>query len=40
MMVSDNDIGRSVKETIRVVEALQTGKLCPVEWKKGEKTLN
>ncbi|HEY4518203.1 MAG TPA: peroxiredoxin [Candidatus Paceibacterota bacterium] len=38
--ISDNDVGRSVTETLRVVKALQTGKLCPVEWKEGEKTLN
>jgi peroxiredoxin 2/4 len=38
--ISDNDVGRSVEETLRVVKALQTGKLCPVEWKDGEKTLN
>ena len=38
--VSDNDVGRSVKETLRVVKALQTGKLCPVEWQSGQKTLN
>ena len=40
MVVSDNDVGRSVAETLRVVEALQTGKLCPIEWKPGKKTLN
>lgn len=33
------NVGRSVNETLRVLEALQTGDLCPVEWKKGEKTL-
>jgi len=38
--ISDNDVGRSVSETIRVVRALQTGKLCPVEWQTGQKTLN
>ena len=38
--VSDNDVGRSVEETLRVVTALQTGKLCPAEWHRGEKTLN
>lgn len=38
--VSDNDVGRSVKETLRVVQALQTGRLCPVEWTEGKKTLN
>lgn len=35
----DLGVGRSVSETLRVLEALQTGELCPVEWKKGEKTL-
>ncbi len=40
VVVSDNDVGRSVDETLRVLSALQTGKLCPVEWKPGEKTLN
>jgi peroxiredoxin 2/4 len=39
MVVSDNDVGRSVGETLRVVAALQTGKLCPAEWKPGQKTL-
>ncbi|MBI2052663.1 MAG: peroxiredoxin [Candidatus Ryanbacteria bacterium] len=40
MVVSDNDVGRSVEETLRVLAALQTGKLCPVEWTPGKKTLN
>ena len=40
MVVSDHDVGRSVDETLRVVSALQTGKLCPAEWKPGDKTLN
>lgn len=39
-VVSDNDVGRSVEETLRVLEAFQTGKLCPVDWHQGEKTLN
>lgn len=38
--ISDNDVGRSVAETLRVVKALQTGKLCPAEWQSGDKTLN
>jgi alkyl hydroperoxide reductase subunit AhpC len=38
--ISDNDVGRSVEETLRVVKALQTGKLCPAEWHSGQKTLN
>ena len=40
IVVSDDDVGRSVEETIRVLRALQTGKLCPVEWTPGKKTLN
>src|SRR3989344_6768074 len=36
MLVSDNDVGRSVTETLRVIKALQMGKLCPVEWQPGE----
>ncbi len=39
-VVSFNDAGRSVGETMRALQALQSGKLCPVEWKPGEKTLN
>lgn len=35
----DLGIGRSVTETLRVLSALQTGELCPVEWTHGEKTL-
>ena len=35
----DLGVGRSVDETLRVLEALQTGELCPMEWKKGGKTL-
>jgi peroxiredoxin 2/4 len=38
--ISDNNVGRSVTEVLRVVDALQTGELCPVDWKKGEKTLS
>src|SRR3989338_6871951 len=40
IVISDDDVGRSVDETLRVVQALQTGKLCPVEWTPGKKTLN
>lgn len=36
MLVSDNDVGRSVTETIRVIKALKMGKLCPVEWQPGQ----
>ncbi|MHB0912789.1 MAG: peroxiredoxin [Armatimonadota bacterium] len=39
MVVNDLSVGRSVDETIRVLSALQTGELCPVEWTPGEETL-
>ncbi len=35
----DLGVGRSVDETLRVLEALQTGELCPANWRKGGKTL-
>ncbi len=35
----ENGVGRSVTETLRVLEALQTGELCPASWKPGMKTL-
>ncbi len=38
-VVHDMDVGRSVAETMRVLEALQTGGLCPVEWQPGQATL-
>jgi len=38
-LVHDLGIGRSVDETLRVLSALQTGELCPVNWKPGQKTL-
>lgn len=39
LLVSAGSVGRSVAETIRVLEALQSGELCPMEWHPGEKTL-
>ncbi|MCL6452235.1 MAG: peroxiredoxin [Alicyclobacillus sp.] len=38
-VVHDMDIGRSVDETLRVLEALQAGGLCPANWKPGQKLL-
>ncbi|MBI4368387.1 MAG: peroxiredoxin [Candidatus Omnitrophica bacterium] len=32
------NVGRSVEETLRVLKALQTQKLCPADWKPGEET--
>jgi alkyl hydroperoxide reductase subunit AhpC len=37
--VNDLAVGRSVDEVLRVLDALQTGELCPCNWKKGEDTL-
>ena len=37
--VFHNNIGRDVGETLRVLQALQTGGLCPSNWKPGQKTL-
>lgn len=39
-VVNDLPVGRSVDETIRTLQALQTGKLTGCGWKPGEKTLN
>jgi peroxiredoxin (alkyl hydroperoxide reductase subunit C) len=39
-VVHDLNIGRSAEETLRVIQALQTGGLCQAEWKPGQKTLN
>ena len=39
-VVHNLDVGRSVDETLRVLEALQTGSLCPLGWKPGQKTLD
>ena len=38
-VVHDLNIGRSVEETLRVIQALQTGGLCQAEWKPGQATL-
>ncbi len=37
--VTDLNVGRSPKEVLRVLDALQTDKLCPCNWEKGQKTL-
>lgn len=37
-VVSHMNVGRSVEETLRVLKALRTGKLCPAEWHPGEAT--
>ena len=37
--VSDQNVGRNPEETLRVLQALQTGQLCPVSWRPGQPTL-
>ncbi|WP_025028621.1 peroxiredoxin [Caldalkalibacillus mannanilyticus] len=38
-VVHHNNIGREVDEVLRVLQALQTGGLCPANWKPGQETL-
>jgi peroxiredoxin (alkyl hydroperoxide reductase subunit C) len=38
-VVHDLNIGRSVEETLRVIQALQTGGLCQAEWHPGQATI-
>lgn len=37
--VNDLNVGRNVKEVLRVLDALQTDELCPCNWEKGDETL-
>jgi alkyl hydroperoxide reductase subunit AhpC len=37
--INDLAVGRSVKETLRVLQALQTGDLVPCDWEPGKETL-
>jgi alkyl hydroperoxide reductase subunit AhpC len=39
-MVTDLNVGRNVKEVIRVLDALQTDELCPCNWQKGQDTID
>ncbi len=40
LAVYDLSVGRNVQEVLRVLDALQTDKLCPCNWHQGEKTIN
>lgn len=40
LAIHDLGVGRNVEEVLRVLDALQTDKLCPCNWTKGEKTLD
>lgn len=37
--ICDLNVGRSIDETLRVLQALQSGGLCPLDWHPGDKTL-
>lgn len=36
-VASPVNVGRSVSETIRVVRALRSGRLCPADWEPGDQ---
>jgi peroxiredoxin (alkyl hydroperoxide reductase subunit C) len=38
-VVTDLNVGRSVDETLRVLQALQSGGLCPANWRPGQAQL-
>ena len=38
-VIHDLNVGRSADETLRVIQALQTGGLCQAEWRPGQETL-
>lgn len=40
VQVNDLSVGRNPMETLRSLDALQTGELCPCNWQQGENTLN
>ena len=43
IQINDAPVGRSVSETLRLIEAFQYtdthGEVCPANWKKGDKTI-
>ena len=34
-----HEVGRSVEEALRTIQAFKTGALCPIDWKPGQATL-
>ncbi|MBE3582668.1 MAG: peroxiredoxin [Limnochordaceae bacterium] len=38
-VVHELNVGRSVDETLRVLQALQTGEMCGANWEPGQPTL-
>ncbi len=39
MNINALNVGRSVDEVVRTLQALKTGELCPADWKPGKPTL-
>ncbi len=37
--INEPDVGRSPQETLRVLQGLRSGQLCPVDWQPGQDTL-
>ena len=40
MVINNMNVGRSVDETLRILQAIQAGGLCPADWKPGKQLLN
>ena len=40
LSINPPQVGRSVDEIVRTLQALQSGKLCPAGWRPGRKTLS
>lgn len=38
--VNDLAVGRNPQEVLRILDALQTGELCPCNWQKGDAVLD
>jgi peroxiredoxin 2/4 len=38
LVISHTNVGRSVEETLRVLKALRTERLCPSDWQPGKST--
>ncbi len=40
LAIHDLGVGRNVDEVLRVLDALQTDKMCPCNWKPGQATID
>ena len=38
-VVHHDNVGRNVEEILRVLQALQTGGVCPANWRPGDETI-